>query len=183
MRTFFRWVVHSDKRPVAQQVWSGVKIALNFLAGLGCITIYLMGVSYAVLGEPFKAIAYLSPSLLILYLTVHRWVKVLPGFLFLGALAGARSDRAFDGADVIAITIALAASAFFSLQLLDRKLNRIDRIVTVIAVTCPLVGATMGGRAEWAGSLAMPAVLAIPWLIQRARRRKATGAEGNLEPT
>ena len=172
MKTLIRWFAQPDERPVAHQAWSGLKITLYFLAGFACITSYLMGISYAAGGAPFKAILYLSPSLSILYFTAHRWVKIFPGFLLLGALAGVQSDRNFDGPDIIIITIALAASTFLSLQLLHRKLNWIDRFATVIAVTCPLVGATLGGRAELAGCLAMTGALAIPWLFQRA-----TGAQ------
>ncbi len=169
MKTFISWLAHSDERPVAEQVWSGVKIALYFVAGFACFITYVVGISYAVVGAPFKAIAYLSPSLPILYFTVHRWVRFLPGFLFLGALTGARSDRTVESGEVLIIVIALAASAFLSLQLLNRELNWIDRIATVIAVACPVAGAAMGGRAQSAGSLAMTAALAIPWLMNRRR--------------
>lgn len=179
VKTFFSWLVHSDDRPVADQVWSGLKLASYVLAGFACITIYIMGLLYAVRGAPLKAVFYLGPSLPILYFTAHRWVKILPGFLGLGALAGMRSNRAYDASEVILFTTALGASAVLSLELLNRKLNWIDRVAVIIAVTCPLVGASMGGRAELAGSLAMPATLAIPWLIQRAQRRKAIAAEAN----
>lgn len=167
--TWLEKYAHSNERSIASQVWSGLKITLNLLIGFACITVYVMGLYYVVDGDLYKATAFLSPTLPILYFTAHLWVKVLPGFLLLGAIAGTRSARTIDSSEVLLITIVLGISAFLSLQLLNRKPSCVDRVAIVVAVTCALAGAVVGGRAEVAGCLAMTAALAIPWLIQKAR--------------
>jgi hypothetical protein len=179
-----REVQFRDDRSVAEQVLGGFKWAGYILGGFLCFIGLLMGPVFLQLGNYWKGIACLTISEPGAYLTAHRWVKVLAGFLAAGAVRGLRSvvsgtigvgATPIPRSEAALMVAGLVVCSILCLGISKRRVGALERTALVASI-CSF-GVLAMNQGQMGSSLAlvvvMTACLAIPWTVDRLRRRSS----------
>jgi hypothetical protein len=123
---------------------------------------------------------FLPLSAAILFLTVDRWVKILPGFFaystiggLITLLSGQHNRAPAPWQAALFLTIFGISASALSLTFQGRKLRLIDRIALMGFQACLPLGATTKLSVMYGALTASLAFLLIAWQLEVISRRKS----------